>query len=41
MLKVYEDKKRLLGYGKPLYHRKYKNNSNLYFNDDKNDYYNF
>jgi hypothetical protein len=40
-LKVYEDKKRLLGYGKPLYHRKYKNNSNLYFNDDKNDYYNF
>ena len=41
MLKIYEDKKRLLGYGKPLYHRKYKNNSNLYFNDDKNDYYNF
>lgn len=40
-LKIYDDKKRLLGYGKPLYHRKYKNNSNLYFNDDKNDYYNF
>jgi hypothetical protein len=41
MLKIYEDKKRLLGYGKPLYHRKYRNNSNIYFNDDKNDYYNF
>jgi hypothetical protein len=39
MLKIYEDKKKILGFGKH-YHRKFVNNSNLYFNDDKNDYYN-